>query len=731
MKIRHKISLLGLFIPLATVTLLTAVSFFFLDSLIGQTSAANVQVGTDAAEKSERSMLDASRELLKNITGFRANFVEDRFTQVHHHLQSLKLLAENIIARDDASDAPDTAPRSRPDAVYRHICHKYPRAAAEAEDRFLDKLDRLLAVTARWVPDHIAIYAGGPHGCLHNLIIPGVESRIPADYDPASRTWYKLAEQKQGIAMRPVFIDTFTGRSIISASIPIFRPEKAPGAPREIAAVAAVDLEVEKISAEILRLPHAEGSMSFCLSQDDRVVLCGIGKWAQEIQRRHGGKEISWRPGDALSQVAEIQPLLQKIRQKDSEAFHHTFDGVNYLVSHATLPTPNWKMLVMVPEEVLLEAPREIRTQLTNKGAQVGEKINRALMRIVASYLPLALLLLLTICVLGHALSSRLVKAIENLSRGAAKIGGGDFTGKISVETHDELRSLADDFNRMAVQLDDYTRKLVNANRWEGEMNAASEIQMNMLPQVFPPFPEHREFSLFAQMTPAREIGGDFYDFFLIGEDKVCVLVGDVSGKGIPAALFMAVGKTLIKNYILENSSLNEAISKFNRVISSENTSNYFMTLFVAVLNYRTGAVEYVDAGHNPPMVSARAEADFIQLDTRKAKNPAVGMTDDFAFRSGSLELAPGGRILLYTDGVTEAENTKAVHFGEKSLALELNDNGDLANEELVEYLYERLDCFAGGQPASDDVTMLLLHYHGHSDETDMMDKKQGTNYEN
>ena len=723
MKIKQKTQLIGLILPLTALTILTVISWHYLKSLAHNAIDANEEIGVQAAQTSEHALLRFSNELNLNMVNNRAAFIEQRFRQLRNSLQTIQIFAENFFTHSEIhkGNPANATPKKLPEgAIVVHTAAEADAELAQTEhNEKLRELDEILHKISRWVPNCNIAYTSGLHGTFRAAPGPGCPYQVSnKNYDPRKRPFYQHSARfsvkpPQGLPNDGFLMESLyrsandIGKLIITATIPLFGAPDPTGN-RRFAGVAAIDIDIRKMGAEMLNLPQSAGSTWFIIDNERKIIL---RSYAKKQSTGLSLPELPWYEGfDLDDRVKALQPFFDDIdhKRKVSQKLVN-INGINYQIAIAKLPTPGWEMLVFVPEDVILQAPREITKKLQENSRQSRQKLDNAMRENLIKYIIVALLSLTVMSILALRISRKLVKAIQDLSTGVSRIGKGDFTAVLKIDSRDELQTLAGDINRMTAQLDEYTHRLVIAKRWEGEMNAASEIQMNMLPQVFPPFPEHKEFSLFAQMTPAREIGGDFYDFFLIGEDKICVLVGDVSGKGIPAALFMAVGKTLIKNYILENSSLNEAISKFNQVISSENTSNYFMTLFVAVLNYRTGEVEFVDAGHNPPMFTPDAASPFTALGGRDTKNPAIGMADDFPFRSGKTQMDAGGRLLIYTDGVTEAENTKAEHFGEDALIHELNDNSDLDDMRLVKTLHERLLCFAAGQPAADDVTMLIL----------------------
>lgn len=247
------------------------------------------------------------------------------------------------------------------------------------------------------------------------------------------------------------------------------------------------------------------------------------------------------------------------------------------------------------------------------------------------------------------------------------------------------------------------------ALKTEAELDIASKIQRDMLPGVFPAFPERSEFDVYAMMEPAREVGGDFYDFFLVDDTHLAVVIGDVSGKGVPAAMFMVVSRTLIKNQTQPGLALGDVFTRVNNQLCENNNEAMFVTAFMGVLDLLTGRFEYVNAGHNPPLLR-RAQGNFEFLKIRPGFVLA-GM-EDMHYHADEINLYEGDRIYLYTDGVTEATNAGQKLYGEERLLNSLNRGHSLALPELLHQIKKDIDVFVGDAEQFDDITMLVLEYH-------------------
>lgn len=289
--------------------------------------------------------------------------------------------------------------------------------------------------------------------------------------------------------------------------------------------------------------------------------------------------------------------------------------------------------------------------------------------------------------------------AVNNYLR---NISGGVFPKEpLNLNTGDELLVTAQCINEM-------TESLKEKERISGELRVAADIQAHMLPCIFPAFPERYEFDIFASMAPAKEVGGDFYDFFMIDDEHLAVVIADVSGKGVPAALFMVIAKTMIKNYAHMGMELCDVFTKVNRLLCDGNEAGIFVTAWAGILDLESGRLTYVNAGHNPPLIKL-GDGGYTYLQSRPGFVLA-GM-ETTRYKQNELMMQPGDRLFLYTDGVTEAINEEMELYGTKRLNDYLNLHINDRISDLVNGLKADIERFSGDQEQFDDITMLILDY--------------------
>jgi phosphoserine phosphatase RsbU/P len=243
----------------------------------------------------------------------------------------------------------------------------------------------------------------------------------------------------------------------------------------------------------------------------------------------------------------------------------------------------------------------------------------------------------------------------------------------------------------------------------QNDLNISRDIQQAILPKKFPPFPDEPNFDIYASMVAAKEVGGDFYDFFLIDKNRLGFVIGDVSGKGISAALFMAVSRTLIRATGLKGDSVSECMEYVNNLLCKESVSSMFVTVFYGILNTQTGEVDYVNAGHNPPYLLSADGISKVEM----TNGLALGVLDDFSFESKTLQLKNGDQLLLFTDGVVEAFDLEEKAYGEEKFENFLNENLNHPIETIIKKSFADVTDFVAGAPQSDDITLLGLTFKG------------------
>lgn len=324
---------------------------------------------------------------------------------------------------------------------------------------------------------------------------------------------------------------------------------------------------------------------------------------------------------------------------------------------------------------------------------------------------------LILILIMVNVISKTVVNPINLLANSTAgfvanrKENGTITVQDLKIHSNDEIGRLAEAVGKMERDINEYidniARVTAEKERIGAELNVATQIQASMMPSIFPEFADKPAFEIAAFMQPAKEVGGDFYDFFLVDENHLAVVMADVSGKGVPAALFMVIGKTLIKDHTLPGRDLGEVFNEVNNILCESNSENLFITAFVGVLDLTTGEFPYVNAGHELPFICHEGSFEAYRI----APGFVLAGLKDIQYQAGRFMLAEGDKLFQYTDGVTEAANAENHLYGMQRLYDILNRNSGGSPEEILRAVKGDIDGFVGDAPQFDDITMLCLTF--------------------
>ena len=367
-----------------------------------------------------------------------------------------------------------------------------------------------------------------------------------------------------------------------------------------------------------------------------------------------------------------------------------TKEGGKFFVFYSPVETIRWSVAIVCPRSELYANVGKMRKILINLGI-------------------LALLFMIAMSYNGIR---KVVAPIEDFSDVAKKIAEGDFNAELpQIQSNDELKELHASFHYLQTSLVQYVDELkmttANKERIESELRIAQGIQMGMLPKSFPAFPERKDIALAAKIVPAKEVGGDLYDFF-IDNDKLYFIVGDVSGKGIPASLVMAVTCRLFRSVASHLDKPEDIMTSLNNSLADGNESNMFCTAFLGILDLKTGHIAYCNAGHNAPLLM-ESNGNVSAIDVKP--NLALGLFSGFPYEGQEITISKDMTLYLFTDGVNEAENDAKELFGDERVVAMLQDIANRGPKEIIEETFARVERHAAGANQSDDITVMCIKY--------------------
>ncbi len=491
------------------------------------------------------------------------------------------------------------------------------------------------------------------------------------EYNYPKHNWYittkKHSLKKDALVWTPPYTDNAGSNALMTTvGVGIF------DANNKFVGMSTVDWEIELLVEEISQIKPTPNSFTLMADPANDFIVVLTDESVKETPVGKSLKTIPWLK-DNISNESQFK-----------------YNGVKYLSFQKKLAN-GVILIVNTPKDELFE------------------EINNS-MRVMAGIMLLSVLLVFYSMyrLLNHLIS----KPVVYLSKKAIEIGAGNLDVQVELHTRDEFTTLADSFNKMTQDIKDYTQNIksitAEKERISTELDIARDIQSSMIPSIFPPFPDRSEFDIYASMIPAKAVGGDFYDFFFIDKDHLAIVIADVSDKGVPAALFMMIAKTLIKNYAQLNLSPGQIFEKTNLQLCENNDLNMFVTAFLGILNISNGEFVYANAGHNPPLIKRHNES-FKPLEVQPFF--VLGGVPVVEYREGKINLGENDTIFMYTDGVTDAENPQSQFFGIEKLIETLNNSTYTNMQDLIGEINYIVNSFAAGEPQSDDMTMLAMHY--------------------
>ena len=505
-------------------------------------------------------------------------------------------------------------------------------------------------------------------------------------YDYFSMDWYQIPKElNRAVWSEPYFDEGAGGIMMATYSVPLYR--NADGV-RSFTGIATADVSLDWLLDVVSRLVPSQSGFAFLISRNGVFVTHPDKNYIMResifsIAEAHNDAEL-WRIGREMIRGGEgFVPLARYFAGKDAWLYY------------APLPSMGWSIGLVIPDDILFAGI---------------SKLSRVVVAIGVTGFAILFLVIIVI-------SGTITRPLRDLAEKAGEIAKGNLDIDVpAAQSADEVGELSKSFSNMKSALKEYISNLAETTaakeRIESELKIAHTIQMNFLPKKFPPFPEKDEFEIYASLEPAKEVGGDLYDFFLIDDDHLFFSIGDVSGKGVPAALFMAVTKTLIKGIAGRDITPSEILGAVNTELCIDNESSMFVTFFCGILNFRTGEMLFSNAGHNPPVL-IRAEGEVVWLEMPEGN--MLGVFEDARFETARLVMKPEDALLLYTDGVTEAMNREKLFFSDDALLAAVASCRDASPAAMIHAVIAEVKAFTVDEPPSDDLTVLAIKFKGKS----------------
>lgn len=725
-QIGTKMTGLLLSMVLLAVFLTGAVSIWSLFSMKKISVENSGELGKTAAEDAEKALEDMAGEQLFNIAVERAAYIEEKFAAVNSYVDGVALLAEEIY--ENPQNYPDRevrlpVPGSRKLAAQLLYSEKleFPTQTEREELLKLGNVQDLLvqynansdmvssiylATKSGWMiqADYIAFskyrnkYMKEGEGTDEGT----GELPRPLYYEAAERQWFQRAvDAGPGeIIYTDVIWDIHEGGQGIVCARPVYYKG-------QVVAVAGAGSYMRTVNEAVLNTEIGESGYAFLVNEKGQVIF----------SPKEEGETAAIADADMdlrKSGNRELAVLAKRMTEGKSGIGELTLDGKEVYLAYAPLESLGWSFVTVMDVEEVVAPAKKSQNEILQLTKEAAKKQDGAIRDMLFVFLVVTAAATLLISFFCAAYTRKLTDPIKRLTEDVAKIDGGNLDYRISLATGDEVEDLGNAFNHMTAKIQQYIENLSSVmtekERIRTEIEVASRLQADMLPDGAHAFGDREEFSLSASMTPAKGVGGDFYDFFLLDEDHLALIMADVSGKGVPAALFMVVSRTLLRNCLKKDIPLSKALWEVNNSLCENNTNSMFVTVWAGVLTISTGMLNFVNAGHCRPLI--KSEDGSCEYETGGKGFVLAGM-EDTDYEENRIRLKKGDTLLLYTDGVTEAADPEDRLYGEDRLKEFVSALPDMNGKELLFQIWTDINRFQKEREQFDDITMLSLQYQG------------------
>ncbi len=528
------------------------------------------------------------------------------------------------------------------------------------------------------------------------------ENGAPIPIPMRERLWYTGAVESGGLHYTDVTTDLFTGEISIMCSLPVYRNGR-------LVAVVGADLFLNDMAEEAGRLAK-DGSFACVVNQNGHVLFSPKTEGVFSVQADGEAQDLR------RAEDVRLATFVRDALALDTGLRLIETDGESCYVAGSPIENVGWAVLSVVPKALADQPGNAMAEEYDAIQSAAQETFETGLTNSKATVIVLTVIVLILSSAAALILSKRIVKPLETMTRRVRSLGGDDlqFHMEPVYRTGDEIEVLAESFEALSGKtlqyISEVERITAEKERIGAELSLATRIQSDMLPNIFPAFPERSEFDIYAVMDPAKEVGGDFYDFFLVDDDHLCMVVADVSGKGVPAALFMMASKIILANNAKMGKSPAQILTDANAAICSNNREEMFVTVWLGILEISTGKLVAANAGHEYPALR-RADGSFELLKDKHGF--VIGGMDGMKYKEYELTLEPGAKLFLYTDGVPEATDAENTLFGTERMLNALNADPAAQPEAILQNVRRAVDAFVKDAEQFDDLTMLCVEYIG------------------
>jgi len=704
----QKISMVMVGVIIVTLLIVGVIFMLSMKDVSDVVISTNKEVGESVTAISSTSMTEVSKQRLVELAHDKASIADGFFIDFERAVRIVAADAERIYGNPNRYVQKTVRPPKKENNGKLSLQVLYSDNVNPNDSRIVHELgllgnigDTLMSVNSQF-DDLASIYVATESGFM-----------VQADYIAASkfddagnimpldarrRPWYIGARESGEPYFTPVVRDAHTPQLGIMCGVPVYKDGK-------LVAVAGGGMYLDALESLVKNVDLGASGNSCILNRKGQVLFSTYSEGT--LAAVDGGPDLRTLDGS----IAEI--ATDAVNGATGIAMLE-IDGADQYVAYAPLKTVGWSVFVILSQVSVEEPTAMMREKLSDLTQQAIDNTNLLIGH------SLVMMVSVFACALAFALansmvlSKKIVKPIKALTEEVQAIEGDNLDFKWDMNTDDETQVLADSFRslteRMKMYINDIQLYTAKNERMSAELSLAERIQASMLPHENPPFPDRKEFEIFGVMDPAREVGGDFYDYFFIDDDHLCLTIADVSGKGIPGALFMMISVIILRNTAMMIKNCDRVLAQLNEALCSHNEAEMFLTVWIGILEISTGKLTACNAGHEYPMVK-HPDGNYEML---KDKHGLVlGAMQHMKYTEYEIYLEPGSKVFVYTDGLPEATNKDEKMFGTDRVVETLNVDPNVSPEQTLQNMRKAVDEFVQDAEQFDDLTMLCIEYRG------------------
>jgi sigma-B regulation protein RsbU (phosphoserine phosphatase) len=683
-----------LLISILAVLLISVLGIWQMWKIKEQVLSDSEQLADEAITSGTEVLVEQMEQNLISLAISKTDYAEAQLSNYWGYIDQFVSYIEGLYAHPENYRGIKVNPPDEQNAGTYSLQRTYAGAdvdeeAVAEEMELLGNVEQLFHSVMAVDGDVIAtIYLGTESGFM---ISYDTNSDVESEYyNYYEASWYTQAKERGDFIFTDTYEDSYGRGLTISCAAPFYDAEG------NFAGVVSMDILIGAINQSIISMESSDETYAFLINKEGNIITVPDEN-VDMLDTMNIYENTDFIAREVADELTSGGTGITEV------------EGERYFI-YAPIESAGWILVIHTPATTIKSQAGKISDAIMGQFTETTEMISKNIRNAIRIFTISLLVVVIVTIFVSNGFAKRIIEPINQLRLDVQKISKGDLDYRAKIMDNDEIGDLAEAFNNMTISLEEYIKNLTavtaEKERIGAELNVATQIQADMLPSIFPAFPGRKEFDIYASMTPAKEVGGDFYDFFLTDENHLAMVIADVSGKGVPAALFMVIAKTLLKNRAQMGDSPKKILEVVNQQLCENNKAEMFVTVWLGIMEISTGHVVAANAGHEYPILR-KADGQF---EVFKDKHGFVlaGM-EGIKYKEYEFEMDEGDCLFVYTDGVPEATNSQNELFGMDRLLDALNKNAETQLEALLNGVKQGIDTFVCDAAQFDDITMLAV----------------------